>query len=29
MTGPQSTSIKTSLGPMLNGIITFDWWLPS
>jgi len=23
MTGPQSTSIKTSLGPMLNGIITF------
>ncbi len=28
-TGPQSTSIKTSLGPMLNGIITFDWWLPS
>jgi len=29
MTGPQSTSIKASLGPMLNGIITFDWWLPS
>jgi branched-chain amino acid transport system substrate-binding protein len=29
LTGPQSTSIKTSLGPMLNGIITFDWWLPS
>lgn len=29
MTGPQSTSIKTSLGPMLNGIITFDWWLPA
>ncbi|HZT86705.1 MAG TPA: amino acid ABC transporter substrate-binding protein [Stellaceae bacterium] len=28
-TGPQSTSIKTSLGPMLNGIITFDWWLPA
>jgi branched-chain amino acid transport system substrate-binding protein len=28
-TGPQSTSIKTSLGPMLNGIITFDWWLPT
>jgi branched-chain amino acid transport system substrate-binding protein len=28
-TGPQSTSIKTSLGSMLNGIITFDWWLPA
>ncbi|MBV9551311.1 MAG: ABC transporter substrate-binding protein, partial [Alphaproteobacteria bacterium] len=28
-TGPQSTSIKTSLGPMLNGLITFDWWLPA
>jgi len=29
MTGPQSTSIKTSLGLALNGIITFDWWLPA
>jgi branched-chain amino acid transport system substrate-binding protein len=29
LTGPQSTSIKTSLGPLLNGIITFDWWLPA
>jgi branched-chain amino acid transport system substrate-binding protein len=29
LTGPQSTSLKTSLGPMLNGIITFDWWLPA
>jgi branched-chain amino acid transport system substrate-binding protein len=29
LTGPQSTSIKTSLGPMLNGLITFDWWLPA
>ena len=29
MTGPQSTSIKTSLGPLLNGIITFDFWLPA
>jgi branched-chain amino acid transport system substrate-binding protein len=28
-TGPQSTSIKTSLGSMLNGLITFDWWLPA
>ncbi|HLY47486.1 MAG TPA: amino acid ABC transporter substrate-binding protein [Stellaceae bacterium] len=29
LTGPQSTALKTSLGPMLNGIITFDWWLPA
>jgi branched-chain amino acid transport system substrate-binding protein len=29
MTGPQSTSIKTSLGRLLNGIITFDFWLPA
>ncbi len=29
LTGPQSTVLKTSLGPMLNGIITFDWWLPA
>ncbi|HEX3882153.1 MAG TPA: amino acid ABC transporter substrate-binding protein [Stellaceae bacterium] len=28
-TGPQSTSIKMSLGSMLNGLITFDWWLPA
>jgi branched-chain amino acid transport system substrate-binding protein len=28
-TGPQSTSIKMSLGSMLNGLITFDWWLPT
>jgi len=28
-TGPQSTSIKMSLGAMLNGLITFDWWLPA
>lgn len=29
LTGPQSTTLKTELGPMLNGIITFDWWLPA
>jgi branched-chain amino acid transport system substrate-binding protein len=28
-TGPQTTSAKMALGPMLNGIITFDWWLPA
>ena len=29
LTGPQTTSAKMALGPMLNGIIDFDWWLPA
>jgi branched-chain amino acid transport system substrate-binding protein len=28
-TGPQTTSAKMTLGSALNGIITFDWWLPA
>jgi branched-chain amino acid transport system substrate-binding protein len=28
MVGLQSTSIKTQMGPMLNGIVDFDFWLP-
>jgi branched-chain amino acid transport system substrate-binding protein len=28
MVGLQSTAIKTQLGPLLNGIIDFDFWLP-
>ena len=28
MVGPQSTAIKTQLGPLLNGIINYDFWLP-
>jgi branched-chain amino acid transport system substrate-binding protein len=28
MVGLQSTSIKTQLGPLLNGIVDFDYWLP-
>ncbi|MGH7093371.1 MAG: amino acid ABC transporter substrate-binding protein [Stellaceae bacterium] len=28
-TGPQTTSAKMALGSALNGIITFDWWLPA
>ena len=29
MVGPQSTAMKTQLGPMLNGLINFDFWLPA
>lgn len=28
MVGLQATAIKTQLGPLLNGIITYDFWLP-
>jgi branched-chain amino acid transport system substrate-binding protein len=28
MVGPQNTSIKTQLGPLLNGIVNYDFWLP-
>jgi branched-chain amino acid transport system substrate-binding protein len=28
MVGLQSTAIKTKLGPMLNGFVTYDFWLP-
>ncbi|HET9902582.1 MAG TPA: amino acid ABC transporter substrate-binding protein [Xanthobacteraceae bacterium] len=28
MVGLQSTSIKTALGPLLNGFINYDFWLP-
>jgi branched-chain amino acid transport system substrate-binding protein len=28
MVGLQSTSIKTQLGPMLNGFTNYDFWLP-
>jgi branched-chain amino acid transport system substrate-binding protein len=29
MVGPQITAIKTQLGPLLNGIVNFDMWLPA
>jgi branched-chain amino acid transport system substrate-binding protein len=29
MVGLQATAIKTQLGPLLNGFINFDYWLPS
>jgi branched-chain amino acid transport system substrate-binding protein len=28
MVGPQMTAIKTQLGPLLNGFVNFDYWLP-
>lgn len=28
MVGLQSTAIKTQLGPLLNGVVNFDTWLP-
>ena len=28
MVGLQSTAIKTQLGPLLNGIVVYDFWLP-
>jgi branched-chain amino acid transport system substrate-binding protein len=28
MVGPQNTSIKALLGPLLNGFIAYDFWLP-
>ncbi|WP_428490046.1 amino acid ABC transporter substrate-binding protein [Rhodopila sp.] len=28
MVGLQSTAIKTQLGPLLNGIVDYDYWLP-
>ena len=28
MVGLQATAIKTQLGPLLNGIVVYDFWLP-
>jgi hypothetical protein len=28
MVGLQSTAIKAQLGPLLNGIVGYDFWLP-
>ena len=28
MVGLQATAIKTQLGPLLNGIVVYDYWLP-
>ena len=28
MVGLQATAIKTQLGPLLNGFVNYDFWLP-
>jgi len=28
MIGPQNTSVKTALGPLLNGVINYEYWAP-
>ncbi len=28
MIGPQNTSIRTALGPLLNGIVNYEYWAP-
>jgi branched-chain amino acid transport system substrate-binding protein len=29
MVGLQATSVKQQLGPLLNGIVDYDWWVPA
>jgi len=29
MIGPQSSSVQTALGPLLNGLINYEYWLPT
>lgn len=28
MIGPQNTSIRTTLGPLLNGLVNYEYWVP-
>ena len=28
MIGPQSSSVQTQLGPVINGIVNYEYWLP-
>lgn len=28
MIGPQNGAIKVQLGPLLNGIVNYEYWLP-
>ena len=28
MIGPQNTSVRTSLGPLLNGVVNYEYWAP-
>ncbi|WP_395943428.1 amino acid ABC transporter substrate-binding protein [Brevundimonas sp.] len=29
MIGPQNTEVKTALGPLLNGVVNYEYWAPS
>lgn len=29
MIGPQNTDVKTTLGPLLNGLVNYEYWAPS
>jgi branched-chain amino acid transport system substrate-binding protein len=29
MIGPQSTAVQTQLGPALNGVVNYEYWLPT
>jgi branched-chain amino acid transport system substrate-binding protein len=29
MIGPQHTTVKTTLGPLLNGFVNYEYWVPS
>lgn len=28
MIGPQNTAVKTTLGPLLNGFVNYEYWVP-
>lgn len=28
MIGPQSTAVKSALGPLLNGLVNYEYWFP-
>ena len=28
MIGPQNTAVKTTLGPLLNGVVNYEYWVP-
>lgn len=29
MIGPQNTSVKSTLGPLLNGVVNYEYWAPA
>ena len=29
MIGPQSSAVQTELGSLLNGIVNYEYWLPT